>query len=232
MALDRVLAISAPFWHKNHSSPTNARRVSVTIALFCYVIDLGLLYIFGTTNTDGEKRCEIQEEANEQLSLFYTSVRIYFVAFSAPFVTLLVSNVVFVYSLRRRFSSSQSRPETDQSRAKWKNERNYILMLLILTCSYLILSSTNAILQMVLIGQSEKWNSAQKSFFEVALEVPVILNNSLNFFFYFISGQMFRNAFKKAISKICPCLKQETRNDTSVAAGLSSALEMAKSGKI
>ncbi len=213
VAVDRVLAITVPFWHMNHSSPANAKKISFAIALMSYLLDLPLLRIFGTQSE--EERCEVQEREYEQLAFYYISFVIYFVAMGEPIVLLLVSNFVFVFSLmRKRSSAVQSRRDTTQSQTKSKNERSYVLMLLVLTCSYLLLSCSNAALQMILIGRADGLTSAQTSFFEVALEIPVIFNNSLNFVFYFISGQMFRKAFKKALGNLFGNEKQTNAGST------------------
>ena len=44
-------------------------------------------------------------------------------------------------------------------------------------------------------------NQKEIEFFEVAAEIPSIMNNSLNFIFYMLSGKLFRDAFRKAITE-------------------------------
>ena len=194
IALDRVLAIIVPIWHRTHSNPKIARVLSFVITLYSYISCMGTLYYFGKKTE--QDVCDVQQIRFSEYSSLYVSILLYGYFLGAPFATLLISNGVFVWALRNRTHASTS-VSNEQSRAKAQNERNYILMLLVLTGSYLVLSLTNTILQMIAINVSSK-DLDKKTFFAVTLEVPVIANNSLNFLFYFASGRMFRNAYRKA----------------------------------
>ena len=50
MAVDRVVALKAPFWHREHSSKHLARKISLACSLFCYALVTPNLYFFGTDN--------------------------------------------------------------------------------------------------------------------------------------------------------------------------------------
>jgi len=91
-----------------------------------------------------------------------------------------------------------------QEARKLQAERSYVIMLLFLTCSFSVfsLAAVVFIFLSVQYALSENYTHEQSTFFHVLTSNSMILNNSLNFFFYYMSGQMFRTAFKIAWNNI------------------------------
>ncbi len=225
MAVDRVLAIILPFWHRNHSSPAIARGVSITISLYCYLLATPVLYMFAL---DPEKdRCLVRDTPYDRVLSMFSWTYNYVFFFGVPFAILGCSNVVFIYSLKKRSSgvrktASGAQGVSEQARKKAQNERNYVVMLLILTSTYTVLSMSVAIINYVSITQLEDIPPDASIFFKGLTQIPPNVNSSLNFLFYYFSGPMFRVAFKKAFRRLLGVQNEsEAQIATSTAAATS-----------
>ena len=76
--------------------------------------------------------------------------------------------------------------------------RQYTIMLMTLALSFLVCLILSVSLTFISLA------FPQYAFVFYALaEICIIVNNSMNFVFYCISGEAFRKAFKKAIMKKC-----------------------------
>ena len=74
--------------------------------------------------------------------------------------------------------------------------RQYTIMLMTLALSFLAC----LLVSITLTAYSLMYAQHARTFYALA-ETCIIVNNSMNFVFYCISGEAFRNAFKKAIKK-------------------------------
>ena len=89
---------------------------------------------------------------------------------------------------------------------KAEAERDYVLMLLILTVSFLVFSLAAAVFVFLNIGLSSAPEPKKDDLLELSENLVafcLVINNSLNFIFYFIGGKMFRKALFVAIKKKC-----------------------------
>ncbi len=194
MALDRVLAIRLPFWYREHTSNSLsiARKLTWIFIVLSSVITSPALYLF-TTDTKHEI-CDIRDSVNS----FHVTV-VFFIYFQAiPFAILLVTNAIFVHALMRKRPLAGKGRQSEAAKQRQQNDRNYLVMIVLITFSYLLLS-----LVMVCCAYTANHLAIndepkeQIDFFLTVLTVPVILNNSWNFFIYFASGKLFRKSFKK-----------------------------------
>ena len=85
---------------------------------------------------------------------------------------------------------------TDEEQKRNKVDRSVVFMLLAVCCTYLVFTGSGVALHMLSqINVTPELGKGEKKFLRAASEVPVIMNNSLNFIFYFFCGQTFRNTF-------------------------------------
>ena len=134
----------------------------------------------------------------------------------------MLTNISRVTTITIDSQRQQQSQQLVQER-KRKCEKNYVVMLLFLTCSFLVLISTVAVINVLSLETSanSSQNEDKKNFYEIATEIPMIMNNSLNFIFYAFSGRMFRKAFKK----VCrPFLKMFSKDSKVNAEGKSLSL--------
>ncbi len=133
----------------------------------------------------------------------------------------MAANAVFVYNLKNRKSvitrqeSVIEMDEIDQTarkrtlnsendvrvRLKAENERSFIVMLVITTGSYLVLTLVSAVIFATIFRVAMQGSPEEFLFANILGTLPTMLNNSLNFAFFYSSGPMFRNALRAALKK-------------------------------
>ena len=169
---------------------------------------------------DADGICNIQPgESYDTLQSVYSITTHLVLTFGGPFLILVVANIIFIQSLRSRKRSEISRNATSTISAvvssdptrinrlnrKLRQERNYVIILLVLTCSFsfflLIAIGTNFLGRDIFAADPTTQDKAQ--FFQSLSAVALIMNNSLNFAFYLLCGRMYRSACKKALLKLC-----------------------------
>ena len=88
--------------------------------------------------------------------------------------------------------------DTQEAENRRRNDRNVVIMLLVVCCSYLIFTATAAFFNV--LGHmciSKPFSLKDKMFVRSLAEVPAVMNNSLNFLFFYLSGSSFRQTFKR-----------------------------------
>ncbi len=216
LAVDRVVAINFAVWHRSvrFSRVTKMLCFAMTSASFAQSTSL----LFTTGLGPNCSVCTTVKHADLiaiQGALVYVLV---------PAATLITSNVVFVRALKRRRAhfrpnENSSSPKTRlaaQRRAKRaENERNYIRMLMWASCSYLTLMVLSIFLYNFGISLSKSPLYFETGQLVVALgQLFLVMNNSVNFCFYYSSGPMFREAFHKAFP-LFSCHKQNINANAS-----------------
>ena len=277
MALDRVLAIKAPYWHMQHSCRQLATRISVLCATLCYCAVLPNFYFFTTHNPPGGE-CSMSRGTLPTLLTLYSATINYLVFSTVPFLAVLFANIVFIHALNKRgllkntksaqslaktsansnlveglegnpkvdiessrisqdkkdekpcrnlpFSRSKSHlsvsnfgegcstnqrrtPLMSSMKRKQQFDRSYVILMLSITCSFMTLTILAALINNVAIKISldPEADPAKTQFYQMAVELPMLMNNSLNFLFYISSSRMFRKAFIERFGKMATFLK-------------------------
>ncbi len=201
LAVDRVVAILAPFWHRSLNKRKVARAISatVTVAACLFTLpDIPLIVMSEATTSCGYDRARRTE--NHVLYQFVLLVY-------TPIGVLTVSNVVFIWALILRARKRRSTNQTDTTNRERENERsanerNYIAMLLAATCSFVVFQllsvfslryARSLALQGVKDGRVELFRNLGR--------LASILKSSVNILFY-SSNAMFRKALVKAVREI------------------------------
>ena len=109
---------------------------------------------------------------------------------------------------KNKRDQNQKGDETGGKKIRRRNNNSSLtISLMLITVAFLVLSISGGILNG--IGQSDDPNMTvtEKEIAQLQAEIMSVLNNSMNFLFYFISGRLFRATFKKTfIAPVAKCL--------------------------
>ncbi len=189
LAVDRVVSILVPFWHRNLNKARAATRIGVTISVAQMFLPLPEI-AFRVFDQD-TKSCDYKGGRMPTFSAVFSMVT----RFILPVGLMIFSNIVFVWALKNRQRKNRQREgRQGQESQKRSNETNFILMMLISTCSFLAL----LMFFLATIRMSIVYENAISDFFRSLGRVSLILNSSLNVVYY-SSTKMFRNALIKAV---------------------------------
>ena len=198
MALNRVVAIKAPFWYNNNVSSTTAHKISLAVLIFAGAMGSQALAFYRLDKTRG---CTWFSSLNAAFVMAFVNTAVFFFI---PIVVLVVSDLIFVRGLAERTSKSLSSgargaPTKDaatleRERQKESRAREYTIFLICLTISYLV-----CYLGVGIFSSMAGWGAAYGDLLRVISKLFVIVNNSKNFIFYYMSGDAFRSAFKQVL---------------------------------
>ena len=172
-----------------------------------FVVILPAFY-FQETNDEGV--CVILPKAYPTFHLFYSFFVSFIVFFGLPFALVFSTNLTFVISLAKRRYGGKFKQEltlsakheemSDAQKQKFDAERDYVIMLLMLTLSFLLFTLASGVFIFWSVALSTAPESQDGDLIEFAGTMNTfanIMNNSLNFMFYFIGGRMFRESLIK-----------------------------------
>ncbi|XP_075246487.1 uncharacterized protein LOC142339987 isoform X2 [Convolutriloba macropyga] len=167
MALDRLAAILAPIWHKNHFSGSEkamkvAGLASVAVFTFSLFCASPRLYIFSILDNG---KCALDYEAMDFGPMRYiVAVSTFGLILFLPHALFTVANVTFIHTLQIRHGKKRTGPKNEQNasdpakkskvaqpqrhdpslggKRKAKGAQSFVLMLVLLTVSCTLSSLT------------------------------------------------------------------------------------------
>ena len=201
LAVDRVVAILAPIRHRNLNKLTTARRMSLVNTLGAFTLTT-VEFPFRVMDTQRNKCAYSMNPLPVYFSVYLTSILFLF-----PLLTLLISNAVFVRALKKRSTGRATTPSMDpaanaREAQRRSNERNYIRMMVVTTCAFILLR----ILTIGLFNEAARRSrlrlqDGSPQFVRTVARFPTIFISSLNVVFY-SSSPMFRTALKQSLKKL------------------------------
>ena len=138
--------------------------------------------------------------------------------FGGPFLILVGANIIFVHSLwsRKNTEVSKVRAVTNSTgvvnivqvnrlNRKLRHERNFVIILVVLTCSFSFFLVTAVVTNFLgrVLFEADPTTQDKALFFQSLSAMALIMNNSLNLAFYLLCSRMYRSACKKALLKLC-----------------------------
>ena len=105
MALDRLLAIKRPIWHKNNASTKAVNIVLIVLVLFSYGLVWSTLYFY---HIDENGNCTTNGDLYTKIFYFYTFIGAFVFYFAIPICLLVFANAIFASSLFKRKSNKTS----------------------------------------------------------------------------------------------------------------------------
>ncbi len=197
LAVDRVVAILAPFWHRNLNKAVTAKRISLTISVAAFILTSAEMPF-----REMDEKLKICVYNPSPPPLYFTIYMLSAISY-VPIVLLLFSNCIFIWALKERPSKNPSSSNTEAANAREmqrrSNERNYTLMIIATTCAFIGFQ----FLSFGLFTESasrNKLGDGSAAFFRTLARLPIILNSSLNVAFY-SSNPMFRKALKTSLKR-------------------------------
>ena len=131
--------------------------------------------------------------------------------FAIPFLVILISNIIFIRLLHARkklklgqipATVAQNDPRRQRLEEKIRNERTYVIIMMLLTCSFAVLTLGAASANYF----ANRVTTTDHQNLVVLLRImsPVLLtfNSSMNIFFYLLGGRMYRDACMKSLKKL------------------------------
>ena len=209
IAMDRLVAIKFPIAHRNNSSKQTADKIALAAVGSAYFVSIPVLYFYGHNE---DKICAMLPKNFPVLLDYFNFTVNNILFFGLPFCSIVIANIMFVRELRNRKQSKRNETKganptdekTKREQQKLQAERNYVIMLLFLTCSFLVFSLSVAITNFLYVYMllSDEYAIEQAFFVGTLSATSMLMNNSLNFIFYYLSGKMFREACRKAVKSI------------------------------
>ncbi len=198
LAVDRVVAILAPFWHRSLNKALTARRISLVTSIGAFLLTAVAIPI--TQWNQETKSCSYKPNSPP----YYISVYMLIVLVIIPMVLLVFANAVFMWALKKRPSAGQNINSTEAGRSREKerrkNDNNYVLMMVVTTCAFIVLRLCGLGFEVEAVRRSGL-NNGGGEFFWALGRLCIILNSSLNLIFY-SSSEMFRKALRDALKSI------------------------------
>ena len=213
MTFERFYGIILP--HKAASFNT-VKRAKMTI-MSCVVFSV----LFNIPNLFYSVNNRVSCSYDTSLPLFYVYYWLTFVfTFLLPFIFLLIMNGVIIHTLRTRSNKnivkfgSQGHGHNEGQAMKMKSiERQIYITLLLVTFGFLILTTPSKIMPLYVqgfgYGDTPRMFAIFYMFYHLSHKA-LYTNNGINFLFYVISGQKFRND----LIKLLCCCKEHNKTPT------------------
>ena len=197
MTFERFYSIIRPHKAASFNTVKRAKITIVCIVIFSTLYNIPHLFL----STDHGTRCVPYGAQVAHVEIYYWFS--FVLQFALPFVSLLAMNSVIIHTLRKRLTASLAKsPNQGQSSTlKMKSsEKQIFIMLFLVTFGFLILTTPIFLwmlyIQWVEYGETPEGFARYYLFYHIA-QKTLYTNNAINFFFYVLSGQKFRNDLLK-----------------------------------
>lgn len=219
VTIERTAVVYFPLKAKSISTVTIAKSIILFLDLFFPVIHLHYIWSYGRkyVTQDDEKKilvshCTIST-TNPILLYYMKNIRTWvdlWVRSLGPFLCLIICNCLIIYKLLKERKDRKSLEATVSDQNKQDSMKSITAMLLTVSFVHLLCISPIQIMYVVYgSGPDMKIQTHQQAMhaFNWSMVVSVkLLNHSINFILYVISGHQFRNALREMLIKTC-CTK-------------------------
>ncbi|XP_065056171.1 G-protein coupled receptor daf-37-like [Rhopilema esculentum] len=195
VTFNRFIMVNFPVKAKDFCSPSRAYLgISITLA-FCFFVNIPHFLNFEPSNTDGnDTECfKPSKYGSSKGAVNYEFwVHCIFLVL-APWASIAFFNGGIIRALQKR--AEQASKKFSKSRDSKEHDQQMTRMLLAVTFTFLVLLAWQCITQcFFMLGyngrKGEKWDHVDKAF--AFAKLGVIINSSVNFLLYNLSGSMFR----------------------------------------
>ena len=206
---ERVIAVQFPL---RASEWCTVKRTAIVVAaagIFSFAIMFGYPLIFVYTSRPGNG-CKYREDMTEFIEIWF-KIDSSFFAF-IPMILISLSNVLIITRLRQSTKRHQQMTSSEESRKKReKEQRNTTITLTAVCFAFLVLHMPIAIYNIFsfsvneITNQEEKANWTFLNMFGLSL---MEVQNSVNFYLYFLTGRRYRQV---TFNIIFPCRQKPLR---------------------
>ena len=194
MTFDRFYGIIKPHKASSFNTVKRAKITCLTIAILSIIFNIPHLFLYLDKGYD----CIPYSINMDSVGKVYYGLS-FIVNFSFPFFALLIMNSVIIHMIRTHKSLNV---KVEKERQPKTSERQIFIILLLVTFSFLILTTPGYIFFLLNV-LFDTTNSPQlKASFALYYSIGQKLwytNNGINFFLYILSGTKFRNDFKNIL---------------------------------
>ncbi|XP_075262433.1 mesotocin receptor-like isoform X2 [Convolutriloba macropyga] len=183
LSFDRVLALWMPVFYYRTVKAHHALITCVSVLVSSLVINSHLFYYF-ELNPVGVCRFDVSKDYTDLRTAVYT----FTLTLVVPVVSVVASNVAIVWKLRRNQKESTVAKDSNQ-----KKDREITISLIFLSVLFIL----NMIAFAAWSAHRISGHQVKRTLFSfliVVKDTPLLLNNSMNFFLYFLASQSFKNS--------------------------------------
>ena len=194
MTFDKMYAIVWPHKSKEKCTATRA-RITVVVAAFLVIVFFVPLVYFAGVDPTGAHCIRYSQEA-WYVTLYAHLSMIFHPLF--PFISVVTLNTVILLKVFKRETSGITNSSTNQ-----KVQKQLIIMLLIISSTYLILTvpfEAREIYSYYISYGNSPEDFAFNFFILNVTRHLIILNSGINFFLYLLSGRKFKNDLQILLS--------------------------------
>ncbi|XP_075255832.1 kappa-type opioid receptor-like isoform X2 [Convolutriloba macropyga] len=183
ICLNRYISVGHPIFYHKTWTRKHVWMCSWSIILFTWISQLPFAFFYRAV--DGECVLEFGNVVPEMLLFVYLNVQIYILYFIVPGFFILTFSILFMIHL----NTARSKFERNKrhSAERLRVEAGFRRMIMALVASYIILGSTNVVGSALYTAGGHEWA------YNLG-DGALVLQNSLNLFFYILSGPVFREA--------------------------------------
>ena len=202
MTFERFYSIIQP--HRAASFNTVKRAKVIIICVFLFGFSYNIPYLFITGNNG--RYCIVKNEVAQSIIGRLNFWLHFALSIGIPFLSLIIMNTVIIHTLQRR-----SQWVTSTSQGQSQNEGQVYTTLLLVTFSFLILSTPFYAVHLWVnfTNGSGPQYIATYQFLYIATQALFFTNNGINFFLYVMSGKKFRTDLMNILS----CIRQKQSQD-------------------
>ena len=207
MTFERFYSIIRP--HKAASFNTVKRAKITIVCIIITCITCNIPHLFMSEYIAGNCLPYIRATQSVPGKIHYWFNNVLFLA--TPFILLLLMNSIIIHTLckRSKLNLNQVQGQSEGQKPKLKsNERQIIVMLLLVTFGFLVFVTPTYI--MMFYTSYGNYLDSPKQFADVTLVIAVssatyFTNFGINFYLYVLSGQKFRNDVVRLFKRMCHC---------------------------
>ena len=216
VTIERTLVVYLPLKAKSICTASNARRVIILVNLFSSIIHLHYFWSYGKKYKvqDGQRilvaHCSVATK-DPTLLFYMKNIRTWqdmIIRSLGPFVCLIICNCSIIYKLIFERNHRKDLGEMTGDANKQGNMKSLTTMLLTVSFVYLICITPMQVMYKIYGSGPDGWTIQYqwqaKARFNWSFAVSIkMLNHSINFILYLISGKQFRNALKEMLTQVC-----------------------------
>lgn len=218
--IERIVRIKTPIFARNKLTPRNTFIIGCVTLIV--IATLNAHIIFGLTleaNSDPvtseSKRCSFISENYKRFSERIWSVIIFVVYALLPAGVILIGNINIASALiLRRKRMNVVHPHNVHRESK-NGSRKSTTLLLFIICSFFFVTTIPFCVYLIVKGNTNDFKGRSLARWQLAhciTSALIFSNFSFNFFFYFVSGTLFKQEWNRLVMKTKQKFKNITRS--------------------
>ena len=207
--LERVIAVQFPLRASEWCTVKRSAVIVIATGIFSFGISVG--WPISIVSTTGGIGCTLHRDMIEFVYNVWNKVDSSFFVF-IPMIVIFLSNILIITRLQQSTKRHQQMTSSEESRKKReKEQRNTTISLITVCFAFLILHMPLAVYNISSISRAERSSQEEVAIWDFVNFFGLTmmeLQNSVNFYLYFLSGKRYRQV---TFSILFPCRRGPTR---------------------